>query len=190
MTYAEFVVWIVQDGVTAAQRDYAAVRLAGALAGFDAVLDCDTPPELGALLAFARNKQIALLDEAPDDDARIFAQTFVAEVEWVCNCVSAFLLNEGSQPLIKPSSRGILKCAELLGAAPRGVPIEPQWFLDSPAAGTPDCLCSFCGRPIDLTPVIVLRVWNGPLELRACARDACTAAFLSGTADVAGTRPA
>lgn len=186
MTYTEFVRQIITEGVevlaSAALETPESPQLAGALSACEACLKCDSAPALGVLLAFARNKHADVLREpVPDADRCLFAQGFAYEVEWICNCVSALLLNEGLQPLITPTSRGIMKCAELLGEAPRGVPRSPQWFLDSPAAGTPDCLCSFCGCPIDLSLAMVLRAWDAPrrLELRACPRDACTAAFLS-----------
>jgi hypothetical protein len=186
VTYTEFLARIVVEGVEGLERvaavDDASPSTAGAVAAYDACVECDSPPELGILLAFARNKHIDLImAPVPNAYECLFAQGFADTVAWVCNCVSALLLNEGYPALIPPTSRGIMKCSELLGAAPRGVPLEPQWFTDSPAAGTPDCLCSFCGRPIEITPMIVLRAYDAPrrLELRACERDACTQAFLN-----------
>lgn len=195
MTYREFVVRIITEGVEACERaafeEPSSPRVAGALSGLEACLGCQSAPELGVLLAFARNKQTAVVREpVPDADQCVFAQGFTHEVEWICNCVSALLLNEGLQPLITPTSRGIMKCSELLGAAPRGVPSEPQWFTDSPAVGTPDCLCSFCGGLIELSPVIVLRAWDGrKLEIRACSRDTCTAEFLAGAYGTSAAPP-
>ncbi len=184
MTYQDFVARIIGDGERAATRDYAdnAPKLAGARDGFAACRTCGSPPELALLLAFARDQVQAQL-RAPllDAEAHTHASAFAAEIEWVCNCVSALLLNEGHQPICPPTARGVLKCAELLGVAPGGQPLDPQAFLDSPAAGTPDCLCSFCGRPIDADEAIVLRALNTlNLEIRSCKRDACTRRFLSG----------
>jgi len=184
MSYQEFVARIIIEGEQAARRDYAghAAKLEGALAGFAACLNCESPPELALLLTFAREKAIEQVGEPiPDADEYVYAQHFEAEIEWVCNCVSALLLNEGYDPIITPTSRGVMKCAELLGAATMGRPREPQWFLDSPPAGTPDCLCSFCGHPIDAHDGLVMRAWNQQkLEIRSCTRDECTTRFLSG----------
>lgn len=186
MKFGDFLARIIVEGVEALERvhtaDLPSPSTAGALAAYDACVQCDSPPELGILLAFTRNKHLELIGEpVPDAEKCVFAEGFADTVAWVCNCVSALLLNEGYPPIITPTSRGIMKCSELLGAAPRGVPLAPQWFMDSPAAGTPDCLCSFCGRPIAVTLMIVLRAWDTPrqLELRACERDACMQAFLN-----------
>jgi len=195
MTYREFVTRIIIEGITelGIPADYSATEAdcAGALAGYLACRECESAPELGILLAFARNKHAEVIAApVPDATACVFAARFAQSVEWVCNCTSALLLNEGLQPLTRPTSRGIMKCSELLGAAPGGVPVEPQWFLDSPPAGSPDCLCSFCGCPIVVSQVLPLRAWDDrQLEIRACAKDACTLAFLSGACSVTMTSP-
>ena len=134
MTYRTFVVSIVGEGVDALERAIVdgdkGPREAGALTGYDACVQCESAPELGILLAFARNKHTAVIGEPlPDADQCVFSAGFVGAVEWVCNCVSALLLNEGLQALTRPTSRGILKCAELLGVAPGGIPRTPLWFL-------------------------------------------------------------
>lgn len=58
-----------------------------------------------------------------------------------------------------------------------------RWFVDSPAAGEPGCLCSYCGERIEATPEgqqeleevnadegEPIRMWSGSLEMRFHAR--------------------
>jgi hypothetical protein len=47
---------------------------------------------------------------------------------------------------------------------------HPRWFTDSPDAGDPACLCSFCEQPIDEDSSPVLRAvdLSGKNEIRAC----------------------
>jgi len=55
---------------------------------------------------------------------------------------------------------------------------ELGWFDDSPDAGDPACICSYCGRVIDEDQV-PLRIWSqaGKKEARLC--EGCTALFLA-----------
>jgi hypothetical protein len=177
-----------EDAILAAHARGDAVivpQWGGVTAGCEACLECASAPEIGQLLVFARANHVEVLAAPlPDLDACVFAEYFKREITWICECVSALLLNEGMDAMIRPGSRAVLKCAELLGVAPGGVPIAPLRFLDSPATGTPECLCSFCGQPIAVSEFITLRAWDARgLELRACGDAACVRAFLAGVHD-------
>ena len=61
--------------------------------------------------------------------------------------------------------------------------MQVTWFADSPDAGSPDCLCSFCLTPIDEDDAPVLRALDQAtgLEIRAC--HGCEGAFFNFTAN-------
>jgi hypothetical protein len=117
MNYEAFLTRIIEDGIAAAKRDYTGahqqVHLLGSLAGFEA----------------CRNKQphelCAILDEAQEaaEGARRqhdvpmywFKRCYQLEVRWVCNVVSAMLMNEGLPIIVPVSARGVLKAAEIIG---------------------------------------------------------------------------
>jgi hypothetical protein len=120
MTYEQFLARIIDDGIVAARADYTspddADRLRGSLAGFEACRGL-SPEQLGWLLGIA----------AAETTERHRAQAAdywywrcrEAEIEWVCNCVSAVLMNEGSQAIAAwlPTARGVMKAHEVLSGA-------------------------------------------------------------------------
>lgn len=119
MEYDEFLERIVDDGKKAAEESYAKSpsKLRGALAGFE---ECrgKTPQELAVVLLEARRRtHEARLTEAADYWE---IRCFEAEVEWVCNCVSAMMVNSGMAPIVNPTARGVIKAAEVAGVAPVG----------------------------------------------------------------------
>lgn len=116
-TYATFLDQIIRDGIAAAHHDYKDVsshQLQGSLAGFEACRG-KTPAELAALLADARRETA----EAYWGQAADYWRTrcFEAEVEWVCNCVSAVLRNEGFPVIVPPTARGVQKAAQVVGVS-------------------------------------------------------------------------
>ena len=116
MEYQEFLAKIIKDGSAAAEKDYKdnPVRLKGALAGFFACQG-KFPPQLAELLAASREKtQEARLSRAENYWE---IRCFEAEIEWVCNCVSAMLQNEKQPVIIIPTARAVLKAAEVIGVA-------------------------------------------------------------------------
>ena len=119
-TYDEFLTRVIDDGIAAANADYAqpfqAPMRAGAISGFEACRSC-TPAELVDLLTAKNRECIPARDEPIEDYWRI--RCAALEIEWVCNVVSAFLVNEGQPPLTGylPTARGMLKAAEIIGVA-------------------------------------------------------------------------
>jgi hypothetical protein len=114
--HQEFLTRIIDDGIAAAREDYAdsPAKLEGAVAGFEACRNL-SPLELISVLEFgALETQKAFREESPDY-WRI--RCFELEVEWVCNCVSAALVNNDTPSLRHdfPTARAMRKAASVLG---------------------------------------------------------------------------
>lgn len=118
MGYEQFLTRIIDEGIAAAKADYTeekdAGKLKGSIAGFEACRG-KSPAELKDVLAKAHERVTqAYLDNLdPVDYFEI--RCFEAEVEWVCNCVSAILMNEGMPVIVPPTARGVMKAAEVVG---------------------------------------------------------------------------
>jgi hypothetical protein len=116
MDYEQYLTRIVDEGIAAAKTDYTKEsdkdRLKGSVEGFEACRG-KSPAELKTLLVTAseRVKQ-AYLDEAEN---YFEIRCYEAEVEWVCNCVSAILMHEGQPVIVPPTARGVMKAAEVVG---------------------------------------------------------------------------
>lgn len=116
MDYSAFLARVIEDGIEAVERDYEddPVKRKGAVEGFRAC-EGKTPTELAELLSAARNAtQEAFTHEAANYWE---IRCFEAEVEWVCNVVSAALTNQGTVPIIPVTARGMMKAADILGVS-------------------------------------------------------------------------
>lgn len=118
MDFDAFLARVVDDGIVAARADYAQDpdKRTGAVAGFEACRGLDGEA-LKALYAAAQNTQV---EAFRIQHARYWLfRCFAAEVEWVCNVVSAALANVGQPPLYPsfPTARGVMKAAAILGVA-------------------------------------------------------------------------
>lgn len=108
-----FIAHVVDDGITAAIRDYGqgSEKARGAEAGFE--LCRNRPPErLMAVLATARADQQAALQREAED--YWFWACRAAEVEWVINCAAAAQVTLGQPPLMTPTTQGMQKAIEIL----------------------------------------------------------------------------
>jgi hypothetical protein len=125
LTMAQVLARVIDDGIAAARRDYTKPRqkamLEGSIEGFEACRACDFEL-LPDLLIRARNETLAAHrlsqeqeESPPDVDAYWRVRCYELEVEWVCNVVSAVLVNQGEQPIITPTARGVMKAAEIVG---------------------------------------------------------------------------
>ena len=120
MDYQAFLTRVIDDGIVAAKVDYAKPednsQLRGSVEGFE----------------LCRGKQPAELRTIYDEANRIASEKALAhaedywfwrcrelEVEWVCNMVSAVIMNEGKPPLLShlPTARAVIKAAEIVGVA-------------------------------------------------------------------------
>ena len=126
MLYEAFVDRIIVDGIAAAKKDYVKdpLKLEGAVAGFN-VCRHKNMKQLADLLADAGAQTEAAFREQRKDYWKI--RCYGAEIEWVCNCVSAAMQNQGMKPIITPTYRGVRKAAEILGVkekAPVDFPVK------------------------------------------------------------------
>jgi hypothetical protein len=119
LNYEEFLEAVILKGIEAAKRDYANPRnqnhpmmLAGSVAGFEACRR-RTPQQLLALLAVAEKRTIAA--RRADIDNYWEVRCYEAEIEWVCNCVSAGL-RINLRP-VWPTGRAVIMAAQILGIA-------------------------------------------------------------------------
>lgn len=121
MTYDEFLTRVIDEGIAAARTDYASSphKLKGAVAGFEACRGKDTVALAQLIIEAGKMTQDALLAHVPNYWE---IRCFEAEVEWVCNCVSAMLLNEGLPTIVPPTSRGVMRAAEIIGIRPNAGP--------------------------------------------------------------------
>jgi hypothetical protein len=117
MGFEEFLARVIDDGLAQARRDYAHCpeKRRGAVAGFAACRDLDAI-ELRRLLARSRERVAAARAQVPLSEYWE-ARCYAAEVEWVCNVVSAALHNERLPTIIPPTARGLLKAHAILGTA-------------------------------------------------------------------------
>lgn len=126
MTWDELLNRIIDDGLAAVRADYKDKPrwwLEGAVAGLEACRG-KTPEQLGRLYVRARVVEHRAMHAACDitrltDVAHNRAwrvRTFMAEVEWVCNCISVLLQESGLEPLAShlPTARAYLKMNEIL----------------------------------------------------------------------------
>lgn len=118
MDLTTFTTKIIDDGIAAARESYDRPdeqdKLGGAVAGFEACRGLD-PTGLATLLEEAmKDCDLGRLGEALPRRYWYY-RCFALEVEWVCNCVSAILSNEGLPTIVIPTARGFLKAAEVVG---------------------------------------------------------------------------
>lgn len=112
--YNEFLNKVIDDGIEAAKEDYASrpEKLKGSIEGFEACRG-KNPLELAEVLKQASKKtHEARMNRVPNYWE---IRCFEAEVEWVCNCVSAILMNQGLPTIISPTARGYMKAAQIVG---------------------------------------------------------------------------
>jgi hypothetical protein len=118
VTLDAFIREVVDGGITAARRDYAGAdehhrqMREGAVRGFE---ECRGKEafELALLRGDATERaDQAFRAQAPD---YWYWRCRAAEVEWVCNCVSAVLHNQGLPTIVPPTARGVMRAAEIVG---------------------------------------------------------------------------
>ncbi len=117
MNYGEFLTQVIDNGLKSVASDERitkrAKRLEGAKAGFEACRGKD-PVQLKELLG-AANRKSALAREEKDIEEYWKAVYYALQIEWVCNTVSAMLMNEGLQVIVPPTARGAINAAKVAG---------------------------------------------------------------------------
>ena len=131
LTYVEFLHEVVERGIKSAQGDEILAkyprRLKGSIDGFNACR-CKTPEQLAQLLVEANRKTHNARLDAHDKDEEgaeaYWEQNYYGiQVDFVCNVVSAMLMNENKPVIVPPRASGVMVCAEILGVA--GMPSVP-----------------------------------------------------------------
>jgi len=119
MNYTEFLTRIIDEGIEAAKADYTKEsdkqNLEGSIAGFNACRD-KSPEELVKVWQKASDDMNNAFNEQKDN--YWWFRCFQLEVEWVCNVVSAMLMNQGqTTPLLSwlPTANGAMKAASIIG---------------------------------------------------------------------------
>lgn len=120
MDFQKYLNRVIDDGIEAAREDYTRPKqkqkLDGSIAGFEAcrsVRMSHIHQDLSELLDTARTATRDAMGQ--NREKYLWFRCYEAEVEWVCNCVSAVLLNEGLPTIITPTARGVLKASEIVG---------------------------------------------------------------------------
>lgn len=113
MTYVEFLSFLIEDGIEAARLDYLdhPYKQEGAIDGFN---ECRAlqPHALTNLLQDAQQTaRVKWLVQAGD---YWYWRLREAEIEWVCDVVSAVLYWHGHPVIIVPTTRGILRAIDIL----------------------------------------------------------------------------
>ena len=127
MTYDEFLTQVIDGGVAGVRKDYVddISKREGSVAGFEACRG-KQPVELRAVLTLARKQANdafwASQEGQKDPDGRgkgpnhyWYWRCFELEVEWVCDVVSALLMNSGLGMIVPPTCRGVAQAAEIVG---------------------------------------------------------------------------
>jgi hypothetical protein len=120
MDYADFIHRVIEEGLAACKESYKGkdVKLKGAIEGFEACR-IKLPEQLAVILQDARKETAKAHIEKAPDYWRYACK--LAEIEWVCNCVSAMLLNEGRPTITPPTVRGMMKAASIIGVRQENV---------------------------------------------------------------------
>lgn len=114
MNFKEFVNKVCDTGIEGAKESYKdrPNMLKGSIAGFEACRDLK-PDQMLSLLKKARGEAAYQMMQK-DIDLYWEHTCFANEVEWVVNCVSAVLMNEGKTPIGAVTSRGLMHANDIL----------------------------------------------------------------------------
>lgn len=123
MRYHEFLALIIEDGIEAVRQDYVRPdqnqKRDGSIKGFEECRRLD-PIRLAALLSEAHATTNCKYREQAMD--YWYWRCRETEIAWVCNVVSASLINQGLPPISDCTARGMIRAAEILGVAPTTTP--------------------------------------------------------------------
>lgn len=125
MTFQVFLNRVIDDGIEACRTSYRNDKLKcdGAEAGFEVCRGKNVMELKDLLDAAGRQREAAFRGQRHD---YWYFACYRAEIEWVCNVVSAALQNQDEPYIVPPTARGFMKAAEILG-----VRAEPFQFTDN-----------------------------------------------------------
>lgn len=125
MNYDDFMHRLINLGIDAAKADYgqeqgeySADKLAGSIDGF---MECrgKQPTQILELLTDANKKvqeafiRVTEKEISSGEYWRVVCRQ--TEIQWVANCVSAMLANQGREPIIPFTARAALTVAQIVG---------------------------------------------------------------------------
>ncbi len=115
MQYTDFLETIINRGIIIAKENFVdechKEYLDGSITGLEACRDC-SPQELYELY----NIIFKYTNESLGESNYWFFKSYEIEIEWVMNCVSALLINQGKYPLLShlPTARGYITAVKVL----------------------------------------------------------------------------
>jgi len=116
VTYQDALNIIIKDGIEAVRLDYTRPdqkqKRDGSILGFEECRD-RTPAQLVALLGESHTMTMDKFRDQAED--YWYWRCRDAEIEWVCNVVSAILINQGLPAISTCTARGMMKAAEIIG---------------------------------------------------------------------------
>ena len=114
--YEDLLTQVIDRGIKAASESYkdSPNKLKGSVDGFNACRGL-APQALVALLQQARTRANHSMNFEEPIDLYWELRCYEAEVEWVCNCVSVALMNEGLPTIVPPTARATILVAEIVG---------------------------------------------------------------------------
>lgn len=118
MDFPTLLAEVIRRGIEAADQDYAKYpeKRRGAIAGFNACRG-KTPEQLAKLLESARATTHRYYAEQVPTTIYWEARCFEAEVEWVANCLSVVLQNEGLPVIVPPTARALFNVDRIMKEA-------------------------------------------------------------------------
>ena len=116
MNYEQFLEQVINDGIEGAKRDYKRenqkLLREGSISGFESCRG-KSIVELSKLLEESQKESHKKSMERAEN--YWYYLGFALEVEWVCNVVSAMLMNQGQPTIINPTARGMIRVANIIG---------------------------------------------------------------------------
>jgi len=119
MNYYEFLNKTIEDGIISVKETYKGPKnkdkLDGSLAGFEACRN-KLPEELFEIYNLT-NEYVINSYKNGDTDNYWWFRHYQSQVEWICNVISAILINQGQKPILShlPTARGVMKAGQVLG---------------------------------------------------------------------------
>jgi hypothetical protein len=117
MTYSKFLEEVINVGIASAKEDYKNDKpdhLEGSIAGFEACRG-KNPNELIEVWKEAAEYMSKAFNARADN--YWYFRCYQLEVEWVMNCVSCLLINNGDQPLLShlPTCNAMTLVSKIVG---------------------------------------------------------------------------
>lgn len=119
MSFEYFLNQVIDRGIAAASEDYkdhASDKFLGSVAGFEV---CRGKSPLDLLEVYAESQEYASQAMFQRASNYWYFRCYQLEVEWVLNCVSCLLVNEGGEPLLShlPTCNAMILVSKIVGVS-------------------------------------------------------------------------